>query len=307
MRYLKLTSAKNPYTDFIELNDFNGFLCTSFQTIGISRKLEFLSIQNTQFSVDNQTNFKKYTLNIEILSKYSDYEAKHRQLINFLDRNKKVGFRLYFKPYDGMDLRYCLCDIESSQRTEKMQPVVLVFVQKSLWFGEEKIVSTAQTVGDDEGLFAFVNNNGYYCASFSQDKNINGYYCMKFYDGISTEAIIVNNSYNEIPLNIKIYGECVNPVVSLFEKSSNKPIRSLQIFANIDQDYYIEINAKIGENGVWYVNGKTGEKIDYTESVNYEYGSPYLYVDNGEYVLRVTDSGNNACLTNVFLQEEYSE
>ena len=88
MRYLKLASAKNPDTDFIELNDFNGFLCTRFETLGISRKLEFLTIENRQFSVDNKPDFKKYRLTIEILTKYAEYEAKHRELIDFLARKK---------------------------------------------------------------------------------------------------------------------------------------------------------------------------------------------------------------------------
>ena len=130
MRYLKLASAKNPDNDFIELNDFNGFLCTSFQQLGISRSLEFLSIKNRQFSVNNKPAFKNYTLKIEILSKYSEYEAKYRQFNTFIDRNKKDGFRLYYRPYDGMELRYCLCDIEKLEKTEKLQPIILNLIHQ---------------------------------------------------------------------------------------------------------------------------------------------------------------------------------
>ena len=162
MRYLKLASAKNPFTDFIELNDFNGFLCTSFQSVGISRKLEFLAIKNRQFAVSNDVDFKKYSLVIEILSKYSEYEAKHRELITFLDRNKKSGFRLYYRPYNGMDLRYCLCSIENSARTEKRQPVTLILVQNSLWLGEQKISKTAQGIKDSGNLFAFFDDGNCY-------------------------------------------------------------------------------------------------------------------------------------------------
>lgn len=306
MRYLKIASAKNPYTDFIELNDLNGFLCTSFQTIGISRKLEFLAIKNRQFTVDNKTNFKKYSLTIEILTKYSEYEQKHRELITFLDRNKKGGFRLYFRPYNGMELRYCLCDIETSQRTEKLQPVTLTLSQGSLWLGEEKKSTTSQVVKDVENLFAFANNNGYYSAKFGFDKNANEY-CVEFYNGIAIEVIISNDGYNEVPLKIRIYGSCVNPIVSLFREGESEPFRQTQIFANVDEDYYIEINANILENGVWYVNENTNERFDYASLVNNEMGSPYFYVDNGNYIVKVEYSGSNVCTTDVFFQEEYSE
>lgn len=307
MRYLKLASAKKPNTDFIELNDLEGFLCTSFQPIGISRRLEFLQIKNRQFEVGNNLNFKKYTLIIEILTKYSEYEAKHREFISFLDRNKKDGFRLYFRPYEGMDLRYCLCSIESSQRTEKMQPITLTLVQNSLWFGQENKSTTAHFVEEESNLFAFIDDNGYYSTSFSLDEQIPNYYCVAFYSNIETQASIINKGYNEVPLIIRIYGRCVNPTVSLFKKNENNPIRQLQVFAIVDNDYYVEVNANIEGNGVWYVNNQTKEKVSFDGLLNNELGSPYFYIDNGEYYIKVMDDANNTCICDVFWQEEYSE
>ena len=307
MRYLKLASDKNPTTDFIELNDFNGFLCTSFQSIGINRKLEFLAIKNRQFVVSNDVEFKKYSLVIEILTKYSEYEAKHRQLITFLDRNKKDGFRLYYRPYNGMDLRYCLCDIISSTKTEKMQPITLTLSQSSLWLGKQKIGKTSQNSENEGNIFGFFDDeNGYYSASFLQDKDIPDYYCIEFFRNITTEAIIENNSYNEIPLNIKIKGPCVNPTVSVFRKNEKTPVRKLEINQRVDSGQYIDIISNIGKNGVWLVN-QNGERTLYNEFVNNEYGSPYFYIDNGEYVIRVADSSNNACEIEILYQEEFSE
>ena len=76
MRYLKIASATNPYTDFIELNDLNGFFCTNLKTLGISRAIQFLAIENRQFATSNKPNFKKYELTVEILTNYSEYEKK---------------------------------------------------------------------------------------------------------------------------------------------------------------------------------------------------------------------------------------
>lgn len=306
MRYLKLASAKNPNTDFIELNDFNGFLCTIFQTIGISRKLEFLEIKNRQFSVSNKPVFKKYSLTIEILTKYSEYEAFYRRLITFLDRNKKHGFRLYFKPYDGMEERYCLCDIETSQRSEKMQPVIVTLQQNSLWLGEERTETTASKIEQVNNLFAFVGDDGYYSAGFWLDEETNDY-CLQFYDNISSEAVIENNGFNEIPLNFKIYGPCENPILSLYQYGDSNPIQTTQINVSISEDYYIEIIANILDNGVWYVNKLTNERRDYSERVNNEKGSPYFYIENGKYIFKVEDKGGNECKAEVIYREEYIE
>lgn len=318
MRYLKLASAKSPDTDYIELNDFNGFLCTSFQTVGISRKLEFLEIENRQFAVSNKTNFKKYSLIIEILTKYSEYEAKHRQLITFLDRNKKGGLRLYYRPYDGEDMRYCLCEIESSNRPSKMQPVLLTLAQGSLWFGEKQdaIVSQSTQSGN---LFEFAKNEDvydvddkgnrryHYSANFMLDEGVAGdYYCIAFFNGSKTTAEITNGSYNEIPLNIRIDGRCTNPVISLFKKGEGVPIRQTKIHAVIDSGHYLEINANIAENGVWYVEESTGKRVAYDERV--EAGSsPYFYIDTGDYYITVQDDVGSATEMRVTWQEEFSE
>ena len=307
MRYLKLASAKTPDTDFIELNDFNGFLCTSFQTKGISRKLDFFSVNNRQFTVENKPEFKRYTLTIEILSKYAEYEAKYSEFVKFLDRNKKSGLRLYYSPYDGMQLLYCLCDLENLSKTEKRQPVVLILAQNSLWLGEEKRVPTSAV--DQEGnLFVFGEDDeiqAYYAAAFKLDDDVVDYYCIAFYNGAATTAVITNNSYNEVPLNFRIYAPCVSPKISLFRKGENAPIRQLQVLTSIS-DGLIEINANIRENGVWYKNSATGVEQDYTELINNELGSPYFYIDNGEYYITVTDDNNSVCYCDAFFQEEHS-
>lgn len=309
MRYFKLASAVNSDTDYIELNDFNGFLCTSFRSLGIRRKFEYLPIANRRFSVDNKTEFHDYNLVIEILSKYSEYETKHRELITFLDRNKKNGFKLFYRPYDNMETRFIFCDIKSSEKTEKMRPIFIVLSQNSLWLSNEKSVITVQTE-QDGNLFAFKedeNISDYFSVSFFEDENISDYFCVNFYNGIETTAEIINNCYNEIPLNMKIYGFCVNPKISLFRKGESSPIRQLKISATIDSSHHVEINSNISENGIWLVDNETGTKLDYSELIYNEFGSPYFYIDNGEYIVTVEDDGNNVCLAEFFWNEEYSE
>lgn len=309
MRKIKIASAVNPDNDFIELNDFNGFLCTQFQTLGISRNVEFLTIKNRNIPVNDKPEFKKYRLTVEILSKYREYEAKYYELITFLDRNKKGGFRLYYKPYDNMEERYCLCSIESSSKIEKRQPVVLVLSQNSLWLGKQQIAFSTQVGETQDNLFFFDDDNGYYSAGFLLDESVTGsdYYCVAFYGGISQRAEISVKGYNEVPLNIIVKGKCVNPQIFLYNQNEPNVVNKFQVLTTINEGHSLEINSGILENGVWEVNDSTGVKADLTEFINYEYGSPFFYLENGEYYITVQDDSGSRCDTSITWQEEYSE
>lgn len=307
MRYIKIASAKNPINDYIELNDFQGYFCTSLQGLGFSRKIEYLKIQNRQDNVNNQVEFKDYSLTIEILTNYANFEPRYRELTTFLDRNKNNGLRLYYRPYDNMETTYMLCDIKSFTKTEKRQPLQLIVTQKSFWLSEEKKITTNYIEDERTNLFVFDEDsiNNYYSANFELDNNTE-IYCIAFFGGFTTQGYINIQGYNDIPLKIKIYGKCVEPIVSLFRKGEGKPIKKTQVYANVDNGYHLEINSNIFENGIWLVNNISEEKTDYTELVNNALGSPYFFVNHGEYYITIVDSSNSECITDVLWQEEYS-
>lgn len=307
MRYLKIASDKNPDSNFIELNDFNGFLCTQFQTLGLSRKIEYLKINNRQIDVNNDINFIDYNLTIEILTTYNEFEGKYEEFRQFIDSNKKSGLRLYYSPYNNIQQRYILCDVKSLSKNDKMKPIQLVLSQKSLWLSDVKKEETTISGIQESNIYAFTDDgNGYYSVGFYEDENITNYYCIAFTDGVSTQAHISINCYNEIPLTINIYGKCLNPVIRLFRKGEDSPLRTTRIIADIDNGYHIKISGKIFDNGVWIVENATGRMIDYSEFVDNSYGSPYFFIDNGEYYITVVDSGQNSVKAEILWQEEYS-
>lgn len=310
MRYLKITSAENTDTDYIELNDFNGYLCTAFTTLGISRQYETLEISNRQFSVNNKPQFKDYSLTVHILTKYSLWEQYYRELINFFDRNKKSGFRLYYRPYDGQEMRYILCDIKTTSKTEKMQPITLTVSQNSLWFGEEQNIVSASVVDEEENLTFFGESkdiDGYYGMAFCEDEVFDNYYDINFYYIPLSSANIENKSYNEIPLNFKINGKGINPKIYLYKQENDELIHMCEIIEDFTDNEYIEINSHINENGIWKVNKNTGERLDITTLASTEYDSPYFYIDNGKYYFIVRDNNENECVTWCSFNEEYSE
>lgn len=305
MRYLKIASAINPSTDFIELNDFNGFLCTVFQNLGINRTYEFLTIKNRQFAVSNKPTFNRYNLTIEVLTSYNLYEDKYKQFVSFIDRNKKNGLRLYYRPYESADLRYCLCEIESLKKAEKRQPISLTLAQCSLWLGEEKKRSTSQ-VEQSGNFFSFNKDGDYYSVKFAYDSETQSYN-VNFFNGFETETTIINNSYNEVPLNIKIYGYCQNPIISLYRKGESKPFKSVRIKTSVDENAFIEIKSSIADNGVWYENETTNIRQEISTLIDNSFGSPYIYIVNGEYNIKVTDDSESVCFCDIVWQEEYSE
>lgn len=311
MRYLKITSAENPSNDFIELNNFNGFLCTQFQTLGFSRKYENIEVGNRRFVTYNKPEFKEYTLTIEILTKYSLYETKYKELTTFLDRNKKSGFRLYYRPYDDMDMHYILCDVVSISKIDKLQPITLVVTQNSLWLGEDEKVETQQIVDNIDNVFAFAESSEYgdryFSAKFKLDDKNSDYYCIAFYSNASSIAAFEINSYSEIPLNLIIYGFCEKPYVALFKEGENIPIREIEIDETINNNNYVYINSHIGENGVFLVDEKTEVRTPIENKILNERGSPYWFIDKGRYYIKIQDNGQNICQANLLYNEEFNE
>ncbi|MBR5202938.1 MAG: hypothetical protein IKW45_06705 [Clostridia bacterium] len=264
--------------------------------------------------MENNPQFKKYSLTIEILSKYGEYEANYSLLRTFLDRNKQDGFRLYYKPYAGEALRYCLCSIETSQKENKLQPVLLTLTQDSFWYGIEQTATTSPESADiGENLFVFAeDDDGYYSAQFKNDESVampigsSGYYSIAFYGGIENVAQIVNNSYNEVPVAFRIKNG-INPIITIYKQGSTEALKRVGVLATIEQNYYLEINADILNSGVWLVNERTGAKVDYTERVDYSLGSPYVFLGNGTYRLSAEHEGGSALEVTAIWQGEYSD
>ena len=298
--------------DVVSLTNFGGLLCTSFSALGVSRRLDFLPVQNKNVTVVNKPQFKSYNLTIEILANYSEWDRIYREFVNFLDRNKTKGFRLYYKPNETPDseLRYCVCSIQQSAKIEKMKPITITVYQNSLWIGALKVENVAPQYSAQDNLFAFAEDpdvSGYFAAAFAEDPDISGYYCIPLFKGALSVGTITNNSYNDVPLTIRIYGACVNPVVLIYKHGEDTPFRQIRIFANVADGYYIEIEAGVLQNGVWYVSSNTGEKVDYGVFVDHSLGSPYVFIGNGEYDIRVQDNGNNDVNARIYFCEEYSE
>lgn len=300
MRYIKLASNTNPFTDFIELNNLNGLFCTSVQNFGMKRNLSFFEIKNRRQAVGNEPSFKRYSLRIDILTSYGQYESEYQRLADFLDRNKRGGVRFYYQAEPSKKLVYTICDIEEFVKTDKRLPINLILQQNSLWLSEVQQVTTSaqEQVGN---LFSFTKKNGLDCVAFRAD---GGPYSITFVNDIRTKATITNRSYENIPLVIQIRGLCINPVVTI--SKDGVPIKTIKVLRTISLKEYVEINSNVFDSHVAMVNTETGEKSDLSSYVDYSYGSPFAFLGNGSYEISTTDDGKNRCETTILWQEEYN-
>lgn len=308
MRKIKLTSVKNPEYDVIELNDFSGLLCTKFQSLGVSRTLEFLQIKNRNLAVKNTPNFRSYSLTIEILSPYSLYEKAYYDFLKFIDRNKKDGIRLYYQAYDNVPEKYCFCEIQQTDKTEKRQPIVLTLVQSSFWFGKAEARKTSQGVEKITNPFEFSKIEGmdYYAASFAldEDSSTNDFYAISFSNPVSQYADVTISGYNEVPIEFVISGKSINPIITIYE--DGKIIRQVQINIVVDEGQKLQITAGIVNYGVWLIDSD-GKCYDVSNNINHSLGSPYVFLDHGTYSVTVQGEGDGASSTIISWQEEYSE
>lgn len=305
MIYLKLASATNPSNDYLELSDFSGLLCTSFTTLGMRRQLQYMTVKNRSLTTSNEPVFKRYNLTILILGLYKDFETKYASLCEFLERNKRKGLILYHRPYDDRPMRHCFCDIETVNKTNKMMPIGLTLVQKSLWLGTEKIAdAVAQTEIDKEFAFVAEEIDGelYHCVSFEKDETVDTSFFAIPFSTVSPKMFSFSNlSYNEIPLLITITGMCVEPTINFFRKGEETPFRKVKINTTVADGARLEIDARLDTYGVWMIDT---QKRDYISLVDHSVGSPFVFVGHGDYEAVLENASGTMTIT---YQEEYDE
>lgn len=299
MRKIRLESITDP-REVIQLSDLTkDYFCTSLQTFGMKRELEFFAIKNRRQAVSNNPSFKRIVLRIEILSSYNLYEEKYRNLARFLDKHKRNGIRLYYQADTNEPEMYTICDIEEVSKTDKRMPVTLTLQQNSLWLiSKEEKVSKQEQSGN---VFAFSNDGyGFYSAGFKQDSD----YSISFYS-TSSKAEITNNSYEKVPLIIRITSECTNPTIFIRDVNG-KNYKTIKINASVASNEYLEINSNVFESQIYLYNEATGFKTDLSGKVDYSYGSPFAMIGNGIYTVEVTDENQTNCEATIWWQEEYN-
>lgn len=309
-RHLKITNSDN--TESIELNDFDGYLMTSPTGFGIYRISEYTNVGNQRINTSNRASFQKITFNVLILGNRNEWENKYAVLRDFVSKNLKNGFRIYYTPFK--ETRYIKCDINIVDKAEKDMsnlPVKFEVQPLSLWLSDVQ-KETIQQIRDDDNLFVFGENEyGGYSATFNLDENINddygrAYYSIKFGGG-SLQSVVLNNTGTEsTPLKLRVYGNAINPFIRL-KKYGSGVVNQLIEFNNLEipDGYYLEINSDPANTYIELVNKSTGERFDREDFAKIE-SNIYITLPQGRWVLDVTDeSGVNKCYAEVFYANQF--
>lgn len=308
-RQVKITNEAQ--TESIELNDLDGYLMTSPTGFGIYRTSEYITVGNQRVQTNNRATFQKITMNVLILGERSSWEIKYANLRDFISRNLKKGFRLYYTPHE--ETRYIKCDINIVDKTEKDYanlPIKLEIQPLTLWLTDDKKDSVQQSF-TSENSFTF-NQNAYneYSATFDlvNDYTIGGetVYAISFIGNSSTVATVINNGMETSPLKIRLYGLAVNPRITL-SKYGNGSVLQEVVFRDltIQDGYYLEIDSEPTNTHIELVNISTGERFDRESWADIE-SNMYLILPVGKYNISVEDeSGTNKCYAEIFYSNQY--
>lgn len=312
-RHVRISDKDN--TTSIELNDFNGYLMTSPTGFGIYRISEYINIGNQRVSVSNYPQFNKIKFNVDIFGKRYEQEERYAKLRDFISTHMKQGFRLYYNPLN--EERYINCDILIVDKSEKQNaylPIAIEVQPKSLWLTDVKKQSLQQTISSGN-LFEFhnniVNNEEYYGATLSiyddiLDEFDENYYGFAFPSGNSNIVIINNIGQEQTSALIRIYGEAVNPIISLFKHSTGE-LNQIIRFDNlvIEEGYYLEINSSVENPYIHLVNERTGERFDREGFADIN-SNIYITLPIGLWDMTISDeNGSSTMHTDVFYTNQY--
>lgn len=151
----------------------------------------------------------------------------------------------------------------------------------------------------------YYGNQDNHVVGFLEDEIGSGVYQydVAFVSAASIYNNIKNDGDTEIPLKIRVYGPCTNPVITLFDKSNNV-VQSSKVVGDIPATAYLEINSDAEDTGVWAVNKSTGVRTNMMSSID-QTTNVFITLPIGEYVISAVDANNDPVPTTVFFANEY--
>lgn len=295
------------------LNDYNKYLITLPHGLGFEYKNNFIQLANQRLRVSQERVYKEIGGTIEVSGNTRDiWETNYNELRDFIASNKKDGFRLYYKNILN-DERYVVCDIKILEKTEKTSYCILVPIQlepRSLWLKDNIVNTESELQPIDNTVMAFLEDNDFaendeyrYNYGFYEDET--NEYVVKFYVEETGIAILINNSDEETPLIITIYGECENPHFQLVDVN-NKTIQEGKIFITLDDGEKLILNSNPEQLSITVYENIDGEIISYdiTNKIDLSLKN-FITLPVGQYKLVFNDSSSKVINANIQFSNRY--
>ena len=249
------------------LNDFNKYLLTLPTGLGFKYNNEFITVGSKRIKVSSEREFENFTGTIEVAgATKDDWEKNYNELRDFISANKSSGFRLYYKNRQQGE-RYIYCDINVLEKTEKSSYAILVpveFEPKSLWLNDVTFSTEATSIEVENNTMSFMQDTYFsgdyqYNYGFLLDETLQQY-DYSFITNPVGEADVVNNSDEETPMEIIIYGECVNPYIQMIDVNGNV-VQSARIYVSLTDNDSLTINSDPENLSIIVTRGDETEDI----------------------------------------------
>lgn len=311
VNFRQVTITNENQTERIELNDFDGYIMTAPTGFGIYRTSEYITVGNQRIASNNKPTFEKITFNVLIMGSRSQWEQKYALLRDFVSRNMRGGFRLYYTPEN--ETRYIKCDINIVDKTEKDKanlPIKLEIQPLTLWLKDVQ-KDTISQVTQTGNIFAFkLNNYDEYSAVFAEvqdmeDEYERQVYAISFGSAGSQVAVLNNTGAETTPMRIRIHGRAVNPILYLKKYGSGQVVQYVKFNdLTIPEGYYLEINSDASNTYIELVNETTGERFDREAFADIE-SNMYLVLPQGTFVLSLVDDAETGTAEAMFANQYY--
>ena len=205
IRQIRLYNSKNDMIDFLNNLDFFGF---SPEGLGVSFDNDLYGSNATFLSGGKALNAKQFTINILFGAETGESYQRYSEFVQFLN---KPPYRLYYETDAGTFYRDCLLSeltkTELNEYSVLQESFVLDFTTPFYRWISESYEPTPDTVGDGKIYFDDTSGEHYYTYPYVYESDYNGK------NGVFTiknESVYIGSSIGS-PVEITIYGPCVNP------------------------------------------------------------------------------------------------
>lgn len=293
IRKIRLYGLDNGKT--IDFSTFDKYIFTDLTGVGSKVVNEYMDVGYKRIRISQTKEYQDITGTIEVVGETrDDWERNYDELRDFCAKNRKTGIKLFYSALPNKE-RYIICDINVTGKGEKAKsylPINFVVNTKTNWL-EDKEIDTQLIKQDlNEKSLGFyesdLTGDWKYSYGFLYNAQLD-YYSYKFEGNAIGQAVLINNGDDTTPLLITIFGECLNPIVSLIDVNGNT-LQTAKINTLVDEGERLIINSDIDNLAVRLITS-IGTIIDKTSVVDTD-RTTYIELPVGTYTLRVIDASD---------------
>lgn len=293
IRKIRLYGLDNGKT--IDFSDFSKYIFTAPTGFGFKVTNEYMDAGYKRIRINQTKEYQSISGTIEVVGETrDDWERNYNELRDFCAKNKKTGIKLFYSVLQNNE-RYIICDINEVGKTEKAKsylPINFVIDTKTNWLEDKEIDTQLVKQDIDEKSMGFyetdLEGDWKYSYGFLYNEDLD-YYSYKFEGNAVGEAVLINNGDDTTPLLITIFGECLNPIISLIDVNGNT-LQTAKINTLVDEGERLILNSDIDNLAVRLITA-TGSIIDKTAYVDTD-RTTYIELPIGTYTLRVIDESD---------------